>query len=75
MPLELNTQGVCCDAPVEVQPTLMYDFAGTRSLNPVVGAQPAQFTRDSRAFTFDPTGKLVRVPAGVPRFRLSLIHI
>ena len=47
----------------------MYDFAGTRSLNPVVGAQPAQFTRDSRAFTFDPTGKLVRVPAGVPRFR------
>ena len=35
MPLNLNTRGVCCDAPLEVQPALAYHF-DEAGLNPAI---------------------------------------
>ena len=68
MPLELNTQGVCCGNPLDNVPSLLFDFQTTKSLRPVMGEAPVTFSRAGLAAYQDKHGLLRFAAAAVPRF-------
>lgn len=68
MPFELNTQGACCDAPISPQPSIFYDFAGSRSLAPVMGLEKIDFSRASSASYTGKDGLIHYAAKDEPRF-------